>query len=827
MKKWITIHLLLLSIVQSLTAQPYGLEVRVPNTSLLLTSSAPTEIELQRVFSKISFSKPLFLTHAGDGSDRVFVVQNDGQIFVFPNDDNVSGKKTFLDLRDRVNSGGEKGLLGLAFHPAYKSNGKFYVNYTTGNLYTHISEFTVSADPDAGDPGSERLLFEVYQPEDNHNGGMIAFGPDGFLYIGLGDGGGGGDPYRNGQNPKTPLAAILRIDVNGTQDTLQYKIPADNPFADATDGTRREIWAYGLRNPWRFSFDREKGTLWCGDVGQGKWEEVDIIEKGKNYGWNIMEGFHCYSSATCNTDGLALPIVEYSHDLGYSITGGYVYRGSQIDNFAGTYLYGDYGTRQIWALNYENGQVLKNEIIAESPASISSFGEDEAGELYIVGYNGAIYKIKQKAGGGVVSNIPDSISTSGLYSDIAAKTISPGIIPYTVNAPLWSDGAVKERFIALPELTQMNFHETGAWSFPEGAVMVKNFSVELETGNPESQKMIETRFLVKRTGQDGWNGYSYKWNESQTEALLLDSSSTRVLTIQGPQGQYEYNYYFPTRTECLKCHTPVAGYVLGLTTAQTNGEFTYPNGVTDHQLRSLNHISMFSSDIGEDYSNFPQLPDPYGDEASLEERARAYLDANCAQCHQPNGTGIVDMDLRFSVSQAAANIIDIDPEQSDLGITGAKRIKSGAPDSSVIYLRMLRSDEARMPPLAVSVPDTAAIKLIADWIISLKPTAIGSTSGKLPLEFQVRAYPNPFNPQTRISFDLPQDAYIRIDIYNVQGVLVTTLSDTVWKAGSHQVLWDGQNAEGQILASGLYFYRLTALLQTQLLQKTGKLLLVK
>ncbi len=291
MKKWITIHLLLLSIVQSLTAQPYGLEVRVPNTSLLLTSSAPTEIELQRVFSKISFSKPLFLTHAGDGSDRVFVVQNDGQIFVFPNDDNVSGKKTFLDLRDRVNSGGEKGLLGLAFHPAYKSNGKFYVNYTTGNLYTHISEFTVSADPDAGDPGSERLLFEVYQPEDNHNGGMIAFGPDGFLYIGLGDG--GGDPYRNGQNPKTPLAAILRIDVNGTQDTLQYKIPEDNPFADATDGTRREIWAYGLRNPWRFSFDREKGTLWCGDVGQGKWEEVDIIEKGKNYGWNIMEGFHC------------------------------------------------------------------------------------------------------------------------------------------------------------------------------------------------------------------------------------------------------------------------------------------------------------------------------------------------------------------------------------------------------------------------------------------------------------------------------------------------------------------------------------------------------
>jgi len=655
MKQCFAISIFFIATINHLFAQPYGLNERVPNTSLLVTSTAPTEIELHHVFSDLSFSKPLFLTHAGDGTNRIFVVQNDGQIFVFPNAENASVKKSFLDLRDRVNSGGEKGLLGLAFHPDYKSNGKFYVNYTTGNLYTYVSEFTVSADPDAGIPGSERLLLKVGQPDDNHNGGMIAFGPDGFLYIGLGDGGGGGDPYRNGQNPKTLLAAILRLDVNGTQDTLQYKIPADNPFAGATDGTRREIWAYGLRNPWRFSFDRETGTLWCGDVGQGKWEEVDIIEKGKNYGWNIMEGFHCYNATSCNTNGLTLPVVEYSHDQGYSITGGYVYRGSLIENFDGTYLYGDYGTRQIWALNYADGAVISNEIIAESPASISSFGEDEAGEVYIVGYNGAIYKFKQKQGsGGVVPDIPDSMSTSGLYSDIFSKTIAPGIIPYTVNAALWSDGAIKDRFIALPGLTQMDFHTDGAWSFPEGAVMVKNFNVELETGNPKSRKLIETRFLVKRTGQEGWDGYSYKWNESETEALLLDSSSTRTLLIQGAQGPYQYDYYFPTRNECLKCHTPVAGYVLGLSTAQINGDFEYPGGVTDNQLRSLNHISMFTTDIGEDYSDFPKLPDPYGEEASLEERARAYLEANCAQCHQPGGTGIVDMDLRFGHLPAPA-----------------------------------------------------------------------------------------------------------------------------------------------------------------------------
>ncbi|MCB0283629.1 MAG: PQQ-dependent sugar dehydrogenase [Calditrichaeota bacterium] len=818
---------LILIISDILLAQPYGIDERIANTSLQINYSGEIrEINIQRVFENVSFTNPLFLTHSGDKTNRIFVVQNSGQILVFPNNPDIQQSKIFLDIRTRVTSGGEKGLLGLAFHPSYSLNGKFYVSYTTGNLKSRISEFSVSENPDSADAESERILLEVNQPQGNHNGGMIAFGKDGYLYISFGDGGGGGDPYHNGQDPKTLLGAILRIDVNGTQDTLQYKIPEDNPFTDAADGSRHEIFAYGLRNPWRFSFDRATGMLWCGDVGQGQWEEVDIIRKGQNYGWNVMEGFHCYGSSSCDTSGLSLPIVEYSHSEGYSITGGYVYRGDEQNHLYGTYIYGDYGTRLIWGLRYDNNQLLDNKIIGQSPSPISSFGEDESGEVYVVGYDGKIYKITVQSDPQTATEIPDSLSKSGLYKDILTRELSPGLIPYDVNSPLWSDGAQKERILALPDTTKISFEMDTPWTFPDNSIIIKNFLLELETGNPQSRKMVETRFLIKRSDNSGWDGFSYMWNNEQTEAVLLPGSNKRSFIIQGPDSSYTYDYYFPSRNECLKCHTPAAGYVLGVKTAQLNKDYTYPNDVTDNQLRTLNHIRLFNKDIGDNQEIFPKLANPSDISESLQDRVRSYLDANCAQCHQPGGTGVSTMDLRYTSSLSETKLINENPEQGDLGINGAKLILPGYPDSSVVFLRMSRTDDKRMPPLAVSVPDSTGLKLLRDWIISLQPTNLEKPAN-LPQKFSIKAYPNPFNPTAKIEYTLPQPAFVKVSVHDITGKVVFNKNFNMQQAGIHTMPWNGSDLSGKTLSSGLYFYSVTAVTQTQHFSQTGKFILIK
>jgi glucose/arabinose dehydrogenase len=304
----------------------------------------------------------------------------------------------FLDITDRVNRGGdEEGLLGLAFDPAYQQNGYFYVYYSAANpRRSVVSRFKLDQqNADMADPQSEVIIMEVAQPYANHNGGQLVFGPDGYLYIGLGDGGSAGDPHGNGQNLGTLLGKILRIDVSGLSAPGDYTIPVDNPFV-GTEGARAEIWAFGLRNPWRFSFDSQTGLLWAGDVGQGSREEIDIIVKGANYGWNIMEGLDCYLPSTgCNQSGLTLPVFEYDHSQGCSITGGYVYRGDRIPSLQGSYVYGDYCSGKIWALTYDGGAVTENILLVDTGLSITSFGEDPAGNLYILDRQGGIYTLVQ------------------------------------------------------------------------------------------------------------------------------------------------------------------------------------------------------------------------------------------------------------------------------------------------------------------------------------------------------------------------------------------------------------------------------------------------
>lgn len=351
--------------------------------------------------------RPIVLTHAGDGSNRIFVANQWGEIYVFPNRSDVTESKVFVNLRDRVSykdSENEEGLLGMAFHPKYGENGEFFIYYTTKHEphTSIISRFRVSADdPDRADPESEQEIMRIPQPFWNHNGGTLAFGPDGYLYIGLGDGGAANDPFRNGQNPKTWLGSLLRIDVDHPAAGKKYGIPADNPFVSQKDAAP-ETYAYGFRNIWRLSFDRKTGDLWCADVGQNLWEEINLVTKGGNYGWNLREGHHPFGpEGSDRQPNLIEPIWEYDHVVGKSITGGVVYRGKEVPQLIGKYLYADYVAGKLWALTYDVDakKVVRNEAIRAPELPVISFGEDEAGEVYflVVAADGkGIYRFRSK-----------------------------------------------------------------------------------------------------------------------------------------------------------------------------------------------------------------------------------------------------------------------------------------------------------------------------------------------------------------------------------------------------------------------------------------------
>lgn len=350
------------------------------------------QIALTQVVTGLS--SPLDLQASPDNTNRLFVVEQGGRIKIIQN--GAVAATPFLDISSKVTNSGEMGLLGLAFHPSYAQNRKFYVNYVrtnAGQRQTVIAEYlTTSTDANVADPNSERIMLVQNQPFDNHKGGQLAFGPDGFLYIGLGDGGSSGDPNGNGQNTQTLLGKMLRISVDPPFATgKQYGIPGDNPFF--ASGGLPEIWAYGFRNPWRFSFDSSGGRLFVGDVGQNSFEEVDLVTKGANYGWNVMEGTHCFNPSTnCNQTGLTLPIHDYPRTDGTTVIGGYVYRGTAVTNLPGAYVFGDFGNGKIWMLQQNNSTWTRTDLLS-SGKQISAFGRDSSGELYVVDITGSIFKI--------------------------------------------------------------------------------------------------------------------------------------------------------------------------------------------------------------------------------------------------------------------------------------------------------------------------------------------------------------------------------------------------------------------------------------------------
>ncbi len=384
-----------------------------------------SSLMLEKAFPNLTFDQPVYITHAGDGSNRAFVVEKTGVVHVLPNTPEATSTKKFIDITEKVlpkshPDVGETGLLSMAFHPDFTNNGKVYISYVDEHLMSIISEMIVSNDPDIADQGTERILLQMQQPQRNHNAGHVAFGPDGYLYISFGDGFSEsardgiehGDPHGHGQNLATWFSSVLRIDVDRQDPDKAYAIPQDNPFAGNTEGWQEEIYAYGFRNPWRFSFDRETGDLWLADVGDKKAEEIDLLEPGKNYGWPLKEATHCFEDVPCDSTqwvNLEDPIFQYHRDIGESITGGYVYRGTMMPDKQGVYFYGDFDFKNIWTLKYENGLASENELVATASNGITSFGEDEDGELYVVAIGGTIWKLIDQAATNAASEdvLPD------------------------------------------------------------------------------------------------------------------------------------------------------------------------------------------------------------------------------------------------------------------------------------------------------------------------------------------------------------------------------------------------------------------------------------
>ena len=370
----------------------------------MLTSFLWSEYNIENAYPNLNFDNPVGIYHSGDNTNRIFILEQEGIIKVFNNDASATNVEIFLDITSIVDQDGgytEEGLLGLAFHPNYNENGYFFVNYTSHNPRRNvIARYNVSANnPNQADEESSVIILEVNQPYTNHNGGQLSFGPDAYLYIIFGDGGSAGDPHNNGQNLTTLLGSLIRIDVDNPTGELNYGIPPDNPFI-APLAARDEIYAYGLRNMWRFSWDFETGLLWGADVGQNAYEEIDIIYSGLNYGWNTMEGNHCFPiGSDCNTEGLELPIWEYElyvNDV-CSITGGYVYRGNDLNGLIGKYIYGDWCTGDIWALTYESDNNIINQHLLTTGINITTFGLDQFNELLFCGGN-QIFKITSDFG---------------------------------------------------------------------------------------------------------------------------------------------------------------------------------------------------------------------------------------------------------------------------------------------------------------------------------------------------------------------------------------------------------------------------------------------
>jgi glucose/arabinose dehydrogenase len=613
---------------------------RVPWTTSRVIGSPdpPPPYRVRRAFPRLTFNRPVYLT-TEPASGRILVVEQGGRVLSFPNDTKTDKPEVFLEVKGHD-------TYSLVFHPAYARNGFVFV-FSNGPsagpvIRDRIWRYQVKPSaPAKCDPDSAQLIIEW--ESNGHNGGDLAFAPDGYLYLTSGDGTSDSDGNVTGQNLKDLASGIIRIDVDHPEPGKNYSVPKDNPFR-GIPGARPELYAFGLRNPWRMSLDPATGNLWVGDVGQDLWEMIHLVRRGANYGWSVYEGSHPFQlQRKLGPAPVVPPIIEHHHSEARSITGGLVYHGTRFKDLQGVYLYGDYATGKVWGFRYVDGKVTWRKELTSTRLQIVGFGQDDRKEVYLVDYAGGIYELEPSPPAAPARGFPRKLSETGLFISMKDHRPHPALIPYEVNAALWSDGADKERFIALPGEERIDFSEDGAWGLPDGTVLVKTFS--LDTVRSGRQR-IETRLLTRQEGE--WHGYSYLWNEAQTDAELVPAAGgDRHFAVTGSRatgGPREQTWHYPSRAECMVCHSRAAGFVLGLNTLQMNKE-VHDGPAQGDQLRTLERLGIFRVNAQQHVR-------------AWEARWQAWKTLAGARCREvagllgPGAAGAVDSFVRFLLERA-------------------------------------------------------------------------------------------------------------------------------------------------------------------------------
>lgn len=717
---------------------------------------------VEAAFGDLKIPNPIYATHAAGDPLATYVLTRDGKVLRITADGPRFRAQTLLDISDRVvwSMHTDDGALGLAFHPQYGKTAEprgrsffvYYITQRSEKRYYRVSRFERDNADLAARAASEQVLIEQWDEDHAHNGGCLQFGPDGFLYISVGDEGQHSDLLANSQRIDRDLfSGVLRIDVDqiggdvshqpprqpqsGT--TAHYFIPNDNPFV-GRDGALEEFWAIGMRSPHRMAFDQVTGQLWGSDVGQDDREEINIIQRGGNYLWSRFEGSQRFgtSDSPAAVDRAAVqvdygvptwPVLEYAHGtLNNCVIGGHVQRASSFPELEGKYLFGDWGSGRIWSLAVDDTGAKRVEELLRIPVAegrILSFGEGANGETLVCLTRDKLLRLTRASPW--PEKLPRRLSETGVFANLQTLTPSEGFIPYEVNLPFWSDGVAKQRWIRLPQSAdgsrqRIVFHDDAPWEFPAGTVFVKHFAVSEQNTNGDQD---ETRILVTDL-EGGVYGLSYRWNVERSDAFLVQQAqSVDIRDADGQSTAHRGSWYYPSPADCLVCHTRQSGSVLGVNTRQLNRSITVASGESRNQLDFWKALEMFVAGTGpRDVSELPRHAAVEESEVPLVERVRSYLAVNCSQCHQPGSMIAASIDARPTTPLAEQGLL-YGKMHKKLG-DFLHMVTPGSPRKSLL-LHRLSSERSgiRMPPFTVSCVDQAAVAMISEWIRTMEPTA--------------------------------------------------------------------------------------------------------